>query len=136
MARHLRTADRKVHIHAKETIMETPERTPSAAAASHAVDETTSTAHSTIDKVSNAAHPAVDRITASAHQAVDKMAHAANTAAETLGEKGEKMKEAKSRMMADACSYVQTHPFASVGMALAAGFLLSHLLGSSRRSDR
>lgn len=121
--------------------METPERTSSspkdtAAMASHAVDETTSTAHSTIDKVSQAAHPAVDRLATSAHQAVDKMAHAANTAAETIGEKGEKMKEAKSRMMADACTYVEAHPFASVGMALAAGFLLSRLLGSSRHSDR
>jgi ElaB/YqjD/DUF883 family membrane-anchored ribosome-binding protein len=120
--------------------METPERTSglkdAGATASHAVDQTTATAHSTIDKVSDAAHPAVDRITASAHQAVDKMAHAANTAAETLGEKGEKMKEAKSRMMADACNYVEAHPLASVGMALAAGFLLSRLLGSSRHSDR
>jgi ElaB/YqjD/DUF883 family membrane-anchored ribosome-binding protein len=117
----------KFHTYAKESIMETPERT--------SVDQTTSTAHSTIDKVSDAVHPAVDRITASAHQAVDKMANAANTAAEAIGEKSEKMKEVKSRMMADACSYVQEHPLASVGMALAAGFLLSRLLGSSRHSD-
>jgi ElaB/YqjD/DUF883 family membrane-anchored ribosome-binding protein len=94
------------------------------------VDQASTGAHDVINKVSDAARPAVDRIASGAHQAVDKVASAAGQAAETLGVKGEQLKNAQVQAMEQARSYVRDHPVTSLGIAVAAGFLLSRLLRS------
>jgi ElaB/YqjD/DUF883 family membrane-anchored ribosome-binding protein len=83
-----------------------------------------------IDKVSDAAHPAVERLASGAHQAVDKIADVAGQAAETLGVKGEQLKNAQVQAMEQCRGYVRDHPVLSLGIAVAAGFLLSRLLSS------
>ena len=89
------------------------------------IDQASAGAHNTIDKVSDAAYPAVDRVAEGAHQVVDKVANAASQAADTLVVKGEQLKEAQTRATESFRGYVTENPFASVGIAVAAGFILS-----------
>lgn len=76
------------------------------------------------------AHDTVDRAARGAHETVDRMADAAARAAQRMNEGGEKFSETRDRVMAQTRSYVQTHPVATIGIAVAAGFLLSRLLRS------
>jgi ElaB/YqjD/DUF883 family membrane-anchored ribosome-binding protein len=95
-----------------------------------ATERARSAAHTTVDKVADAAQPAVERLAAGAHQTVDKLASAAGTAAQVMGEKSEKIKLAQERLLEDCRGYVRENPIASVGIALAAGYLLSRLISS------
>ncbi|MGR8997467.1 MAG: DUF883 family protein [Gammaproteobacteria bacterium] len=70
----------------------------------------------------------IDKAANSAHEAVDKVASATNQAAETLGQKGEKLKNAEQQLMEDCRGYVRDNPMTSLGIAVAAGFLLSRVL--------
>lgn len=70
----------------------------------------------------------VDKASKSAHEAVDKIANAGNHAAEAIGEKGEQLKNAEKQVMENCRSYIRDNPITSLGVAVAAGFLLSRLL--------
>jgi len=74
--------------------------------------------------------PVVDRMAASAHVAVDNVAQAATHAADTLGAKGEQIKQAQAQVMHGWVEYVRANPLASLGIAVAAGFLLSRVVSS------
>lgn len=91
--------------------------------------------HEKIDRASEAARPAVDRAVSGAHDAVDSMADMASQAAETLDEKAAQFKDMQARFLENATGYVQAHPMASLGIAMAAGFLLSKMMGSSASSS-
>ena len=91
------------------------------------VDQASTGAHAAIDKVSDAARPVVDRIASRAHQAVDRIASAAGQAAQTLGVKGEQLKNTQVRAMEQCRGYVRDKPVTALGIAIAAGFLLSRL---------
>ena len=69
-----------------------------------------------------------DKASHSAHETVDKIANATNQAAEALGEKGEQLKNAEQQLMESFRGYVQDNPITSLGIAVAAGFLLSRVL--------
>ncbi len=73
----------------------------------------------------------LDKASESAHKAYDKFADATGHAAETLSEKGEQLKKAEQHLMKNCRGYISDNPITSVGIAVAAGFLLSRLL--SRR---
>jgi ElaB/YqjD/DUF883 family membrane-anchored ribosome-binding protein len=70
----------------------------------------------------------INKASKSAHEAVDKIANAGNQAAETLGEKGEQLKNAEQQLVENCRGYVRDNPITSLGIAAAAGFLLSRLL--------
>ena len=70
----------------------------------------------------------IDKAANSAHEAVDKVASATNQAAEALGEKGEQLKNAEQQLMENCRGYVRDNPITSLGIAVAAGFLLSRVL--------
>jgi ElaB/YqjD/DUF883 family membrane-anchored ribosome-binding protein len=70
----------------------------------------------------------IDKAANSAHEAVDKVASATNQAAEAIGEKGEQLKNAEQQLMEDFRGYVRDNPMTSLGIAVAAGFLLSRVL--------
>ncbi len=70
----------------------------------------------------------IDKASKSAHEAVDKIASAGNQAAEALGKKGERLKNTEQQLVDDCRSYVRDNPITSLGIAAAAGFLLSRLL--------
>jgi ElaB/YqjD/DUF883 family membrane-anchored ribosome-binding protein len=83
--------------------------------------------NSTSDPVANL-QPMVDRVAAGAHEYVDKAATAAAAAAKAMGEKGEELGVMQERYL-DLCrDRVRENPIAAVGVAIAAGFLLSILL--------
>jgi ElaB/YqjD/DUF883 family membrane-anchored ribosome-binding protein len=75
--------------------------------------------------------PVVDRVAASAHEAVDKAAHAATAAARVIDKKGSQLKDLQSEYLDSCRAQVRDHPLAALGVAVAAGFLISFLL--SRR---
>ena len=99
------------------------------------IDDAGAGPHPAIERAPEAASTVVDRFASGSHRAVDKIAGVAAQAVNTLGVKGEELKGAQARVM-DACrSSVREHPVASLGIALAAGFVLSRLLSSRSRSD-
>jgi ElaB/YqjD/DUF883 family membrane-anchored ribosome-binding protein len=70
----------------------------------------------------------IDNASKSAHGAFDKIASATSQAAEALGEKGEQLKKTEQQLMKNCRGYISDNPITSVGIAVAAGFLLSSLL--------
>jgi ElaB/YqjD/DUF883 family membrane-anchored ribosome-binding protein len=86
--------------------------------------------HEGIDRVATAARPAVERIATGAHAAVDRIASAAGHASEALGARSEQLKATQEKVMGNVRGYVREHPLATVGVALAAGYVLSRLLRS------
>ena len=90
---------------------------------------TSSSLHDSASNMSEKAHAGIDRLTQSAHHTVDRVASAASSAADRF-----QATAADSRVVHSAqawkeqtCSYVRAHPMTSVGIAVAAGFLLSRL---------
>ena len=69
----------------------------------------------------------IDKVSHSAHETVDKITNATNQAADTLGEKGEQLINAEQQLMKNCCGYVRENPVTSLGIAVAAGFLLSRV---------
>jgi ElaB/YqjD/DUF883 family membrane-anchored ribosome-binding protein len=90
--------------------------------------------HGAVDKlagaVDNAAkkiEPAIEHTAQLAHHAVDKAADAAGPTAAWLSKRGDMLKATQRRMAADTGDYVSAHPWKSIGIAAAAGFLISRL---------
>ncbi len=99
----------------------------------HAVDTVSTGAHEGVDRMSDALYPAVDRLAAGAHRSVEQIAAVASQAAETFGAKRMQMNDARVRVAAQCRDYVRANPLASVGLALAAGFVVSRLVRSRER---
>lgn len=70
----------------------------------------------------------IDKVSHSAHEAVDKIADMSYQTAEALGEKGEQLRTAEEEWIENYRAYIRENPIRSVGIAVAAGFLLSRLL--------
>jgi ElaB/YqjD/DUF883 family membrane-anchored ribosome-binding protein len=73
----------------------------------------------------------------SAHQAVDRAAEAAGRVAERLGEKIDSLQDKREELMEmpagwleGARDYVREKPFQALGIAIAAGYILSMLMRS------
>lgn len=67
----------------------------------------------------------LDALSQSAHDTVDRAAQAASQAAERWGEKAEELMALQENWVEGAREYVKEHPFAAIGIAVAAGYLLS-----------
>jgi ElaB/YqjD/DUF883 family membrane-anchored ribosome-binding protein len=67
----------------------------------------------------------IDRMAETAHSAVDRATQAAAQVADRFGEKADELLEMKENWVEGARDYVREHPVASLGIALAAGYLLS-----------
>lgn len=76
----------------------------------------------TTDKVSHFAQDAADTVTSAGHQA--RVA---------FDEKSEQLLHAERQAARHCRGYIRTNPVTSLGIAVAAGFLLGGLLGVSRR---
>ena len=79
----------------------------------------------------------IDTYSKTAHQAVDRAAEAAERVAGRLGErvdalseKGEELLEMKDNWIEGAREYVREHPFAALGIAVAAGYIFSMMMRS------
>ncbi len=95
-----------------------------------AIEQAGASAHGTIDKASDAARPAVDRLASGAHHAVDRIADAAGQAVETLGVKSEQLRDTQARLAEAGRNYVRDNPIMALGIAIAAGFVLSRIFSS------
>lgn len=84
--------------------------------------------HQAVDQLSQAAGPAVSRVASGAHQLVDRVAGSGSRVAHQLQETGTRLKNAEQRLVGASSAYVREHPLRSVGIALAAGFLVSRLV--------
>jgi ElaB/YqjD/DUF883 family membrane-anchored ribosome-binding protein len=69
----------------------------------------------------------IDKLSGAAEEAGEKIADASRQAAEKLGEKGEQLMELEERFLKRCRTCIRDYPFASIGIALAAGFILSQL---------
>lgn len=93
-------------------------------------DKATVAAHGAIDSAADATRPAIDNMVASAHKTVDRAGAAAANAAGTLGVKGDQLNDSSQRIIERAGVYVRENPVAALGMAVAAGYVLSRLFSS------
>ena len=91
--------------------------------------------HGAVDKMAGAADdavrnvkPAIDRVAHSAHQAVNKVADVAGPTAGWLSQRGDRLQATRRQVAADTGQYVSAHPWKSLGLALAAGFLISRFI--------
>jgi ElaB/YqjD/DUF883 family membrane-anchored ribosome-binding protein len=96
----------------------------------HGADKATVAAHHAIDSAADATRPALDHAVANAHKTVDRVGDAASHAAEALGVKGDQLNEGSKRVIERAGVYVRENPVTSLGIAVAAGYVLSRLLSS------
>ncbi|ATG90137.1 DUF883 family protein [Methylomonas koyamae] len=72
----------------------------------------------------------VDKASNFAHETVDKLTSVSNQAADALEEKGQQLKNVEQRLMKNCQGYIRDNPVASLGIAVAAGFVLSRLLSN------
>jgi ElaB/YqjD/DUF883 family membrane-anchored ribosome-binding protein len=86
---------------------------------------TTDKARETANQVGEKAHARVDRVTESAHNTIDRVASAATHAAEQFTDG--RLAHTAQEWRASTATYVREHPLTAVGIAVAAGYLLSRL---------
>lgn len=70
----------------------------------------------------------IGNVSQRAHQAIDKATDAAGRTAKWLGQKQQSLKESQQKLMQDTSAYVSANPLKAVGIAAAAGLVLSRLL--------
>lgn len=99
--------------------METPETNPFPKSDGHG------------NLIRNDVAQAAERVKATTAQAIDRTADAAATALDEAAVKREQWRTSQQRFLSDAADCMRTHPLATIGLALGAGFLLSRLLGGS-----
>jgi ElaB/YqjD/DUF883 family membrane-anchored ribosome-binding protein len=92
-------------------------------------------AHGVVNKVAGAADeaarkviPAIDRAAEYAHQTVDKAVTGVTPAAEWLNEKAAALDVTQKKLVSSTREYVAANPLQSLGLALAAGFLISRIV--------
>jgi ElaB/YqjD/DUF883 family membrane-anchored ribosome-binding protein len=72
----------------------------------------------------------IERASDKAHDTVDRVAQTASAYAERFGEQAEALLEMKDNWIEGAREYVREHPVAALGIAVAAGYVLSMLMRS------
>ena len=69
----------------------------------------------------------VQDLSAGLHQAVDKAASVAHGAADRAASRGQQLMDSQQQWVESTCEYVREKPFTAVGIAFAAGFIISRL---------
>jgi ElaB/YqjD/DUF883 family membrane-anchored ribosome-binding protein len=72
----------------------------------------------------------IERASSAAHDTVDRVTQTAAAYAERFGERAEEFLEMKDNWVEGAREYVREHPVAALGIAVAAGYVLSMLMRS------
>jgi ElaB/YqjD/DUF883 family membrane-anchored ribosome-binding protein len=93
-------------------------------------DATTTNGGANVDNLQQTLEHGVERATVAAHHTIDSMSDAATHAAGAVGGKGDQLQDSGRRVVERAGGYVREHPVASLGIAVAAGYLLSRLLSA------
>ncbi len=80
--------------------------------------------HTAVNEAEKAVHSTTDRMARAAHQAIDTLSNYGTQTQERLRDTGLRA-NARTRQLADQVfDYVAAHPFATLGIAVAAGFAL------------
>lgn len=82
----------------------------------------------TLNAAQEATSETINRIASSAHQAVDRVAKGADSTLQSLRGSSSEWQEASSQSFENVQAYVREKPLTALGLALAAGFLLSRLV--------
>ena len=69
----------------------------------------------------------LNKATVRAHGAVDQIADAAAPAAQWLEDEAKTLASSKEKFLETTSKYIASHPLQSLGLAIAAGYLLSRL---------
>ena len=83
--------------------------------------------HATTDRVSERAHQSVDTVADSAGKVEERIRHEAEDAKARVSEAGQKAKQRSSEALHSISAFVEEYPLTSLGLAFAAGTLLSSL---------
>lgn len=94
------------------------------------VDRLKAGAHSGIDSASEAAHPAIDRMASKAHRAVNSADEAASQATDAVAKAGKQASVKGEELYSLGAEYMREHPMFTIGMAVAAGYVLSRLMAT------
>ena len=70
----------------------------------------------------------IERVSDGAHRVVDEAANRAGAIADRFGEKADELLEMKEDWLEATRGYVREHPVAALGIAVAAGYVLSALM--------
>lgn len=99
-------------------------------ATTEGVDRLAAGAHSGIHAAAEAVHPAIDRMASSAHRAVNSADEAANHATDAMARAGNNAGVKGEELYAAGAGYMREHPMFTIGVAVAAGYVLSRLLAT------
>ena len=106
-----------------------------AAKSDGALGRATMSVHSAVDQTASAADgvarkviPAIDRAAEFAHHAVDKAAAGAAPAAEWISDQASAINATQKKLVSGTRQNVAANPLMSVGIALAAGYLISRVI--------
>lgn len=94
------------------------------------IDQANTSMHGAVDKLSEAARPAADRVASGAQTAIDTLAKAGSKARETVSASVEQLGELQERAVGSARTSIRAQPLTVIGIAIAAGFILSRLMSS------
>ena len=89
-----------------------------------------SVADPAIERVARSAHSAVDRVAGSASSAVDRVRSGVQGAMGTMSDRMQDLQSSREVWVDSARERVREHPLATIGVALAAGYLLARILRS------
>ena len=87
-----------------------------------------SVADPAIERVARSAHTAVDRVAGTASSAVERVRTGVQGAMGTVSERMQGLQSNREEWVDTARERVRERPLASIGMALAAGYLLARIL--------
>jgi ElaB/YqjD/DUF883 family membrane-anchored ribosome-binding protein len=89
----------------------------------------------TLDNLSNTAEEAAEKIVNATSQAAETLSEKSEQIAEAVSEKGKQLMDMEEQFLKNCRTYVQENPMTALGIALAAGFVLSQVLyvGEHRR---
>lgn len=74
----------------------------------------------------------IERVSEGAHRVVDQAANRASAIADRFDEKADELLEMKEDWLEAGRGYVRDHPVAALGIAVAAGYLLSAIMRGGR----
>jgi ElaB/YqjD/DUF883 family membrane-anchored ribosome-binding protein len=84
-------------------------------------------AHGLIDQARDGAAATAERAARSVHRRIDQAATGATAAADWMAQKTQSYRETPQAMVESACETIRARPLVSVGVALAAGYLIGRI---------
>jgi len=84
-------------------------------------------AHGYVDQAKNGAAASADYAATAVHRTIDQAAETATAAADWVGQKASDYTRAPQQALESACATIRARPLMSVGIALAAGYLIGRM---------